>query len=376
LHCSYRFLSFAQAHNIIILCLPLHTTHILQPCDVSVFGPLAIHWKTEVLLAGRQLVPITKNNLLRFYSNTQTKAFKTTSVPLLNLAIVVIYEAPAASPTISIPTELTASSTQIPITCPNKLTPDPTLDVHGVVNQDPPVESSAVEIWLLIPLLLPVTASRADLQMQNTELYRLLKVAEYQIQRDDLQKRLMDMENGQLRQQLFNWEQKKTDIHVTSEAYHLTEEQVLIKKGLANWKAKMKLINQSLKPRFKIEQEKIDAVLKEQVSKEKQAGEARKRALQVLKLQCLEAEKEAGRWHREMTALAKEMQDVADADTKKEAKQHAKLKKAVLQKLPARQKKAMPVVSSPTMIVLVPAHRLTYQALLNNVPSHGLSSEQ
>src|SRR5438477_9634339 len=40
-HCTYRFCKFAAAHRIIIVCLPSHTTHALQPCDVGVFGPLA-----------------------------------------------------------------------------------------------------------------------------------------------------------------------------------------------------------------------------------------------------------------------------------------------------------------------------------------------
>ena len=178
-----------------------------------------------------------------------------------------------------------------------------------------------------------------------------MKLAEYQIQRDDAQKHLMDLENGQLRQRLFNREQKKADVRITSEARHLTEEKVLIEKGLANWRAKMKLINLSLKPRFKIEREKIDAVLKEQVSMEKQVEDERKRAVQMLKQQRLEAEKgaekEAGKWRREMAALAKGMQDVADKDTKREKKRLATLEKAVLQKpIASRKKKAAAAVSS------------------------------
>jgi hypothetical protein len=34
--------SMAHDNNkIVVVCLPLHTTHALQPCDVGVFGPLA-----------------------------------------------------------------------------------------------------------------------------------------------------------------------------------------------------------------------------------------------------------------------------------------------------------------------------------------------
>lgn len=44
-HCSYKFVSWAEKHNIEIICLPAHTTHALQPCDVGVFSPLATKWK-------------------------------------------------------------------------------------------------------------------------------------------------------------------------------------------------------------------------------------------------------------------------------------------------------------------------------------------
>lgn len=47
-HCTFRFCDFAEKHRIIILCLPSHTTHALQPCDVGVFGPLAAKWKARV----------------------------------------------------------------------------------------------------------------------------------------------------------------------------------------------------------------------------------------------------------------------------------------------------------------------------------------
>ncbi len=40
-HCTYCFCKFAAANDIIVICLPSHTTHVLQPCDVGVFGPLA-----------------------------------------------------------------------------------------------------------------------------------------------------------------------------------------------------------------------------------------------------------------------------------------------------------------------------------------------
>ena len=48
-HCSLQFLAAAEKTRIIILCLPSHTTHVLQPCDVGVFSPLATFYKKEVI---------------------------------------------------------------------------------------------------------------------------------------------------------------------------------------------------------------------------------------------------------------------------------------------------------------------------------------
>ena len=51
-HASYittAAIEFALSKKIIILCLPAHTTHILQPLDVGVFGALAINYKNLIL---------------------------------------------------------------------------------------------------------------------------------------------------------------------------------------------------------------------------------------------------------------------------------------------------------------------------------------
>lgn len=39
-HISTAAIEFCIRQKIILLCLPAHTTHILQPLDVGVFGPL------------------------------------------------------------------------------------------------------------------------------------------------------------------------------------------------------------------------------------------------------------------------------------------------------------------------------------------------
>lgn len=49
-HCSHETLSaleLASQHNIVIFCLPLHMTHMLQPLDVAFFKSLKSNWDRE-----------------------------------------------------------------------------------------------------------------------------------------------------------------------------------------------------------------------------------------------------------------------------------------------------------------------------------------
>ena len=75
-HCTYPFIKFSTQHRIVIICLPSHTTHALQPCDVGVFGPLAHAWKSQVTQASKDNIPITKDNLLRYYHTACSAALK------------------------------------------------------------------------------------------------------------------------------------------------------------------------------------------------------------------------------------------------------------------------------------------------------------
>ena len=37
-HCSIEFIEFSDTYKIILLVLPPHTTHLLQPLDVGILG--------------------------------------------------------------------------------------------------------------------------------------------------------------------------------------------------------------------------------------------------------------------------------------------------------------------------------------------------
>ena len=45
-HVTNEFIKFTQEPKIVYLCLPAHSTHLLKPLDVGVYGPLKRNYKT------------------------------------------------------------------------------------------------------------------------------------------------------------------------------------------------------------------------------------------------------------------------------------------------------------------------------------------
>jgi hypothetical protein len=48
-HVTRAVIEFCEQKKIILLCLPSHSTHILQPCDVGVFGPFGESYRKHLL---------------------------------------------------------------------------------------------------------------------------------------------------------------------------------------------------------------------------------------------------------------------------------------------------------------------------------------
>ncbi len=75
-HLTSQFLGFCHDHDILPLCLPPHTTHMLQPLDVGCFAPLAHYYRAEVDEASHYgLHGVSKFDFLQFYSVARQKAF-------------------------------------------------------------------------------------------------------------------------------------------------------------------------------------------------------------------------------------------------------------------------------------------------------------
>ncbi|KFZ22952.1 hypothetical protein V502_02568 [Pseudogymnoascus sp. VKM F-4520 (FW-2644)] len=67
-HYSIAFEEYCKNNSIITLCMPLHSSHLLQPLDVGCFSPLKKAYGTqiEMLMRGGQTY-ITKDNFLRAF---------------------------------------------------------------------------------------------------------------------------------------------------------------------------------------------------------------------------------------------------------------------------------------------------------------------
>ena len=97
-HFSYEFIHFCEQRNIVLYFLPPHSSHILQPLDVGVFGVFK-HWHSEAIEAATATgyQKITKDIFLAgidairqktFKRNTVARGFKLTGIYPFNPDIV------------------------------------------------------------------------------------------------------------------------------------------------------------------------------------------------------------------------------------------------------------------------------------------------
>jgi hypothetical protein len=64
-HHSNEFEQYCRAHNIITLCMPPHSSHILQPLDVGCFGPLKKSYGRQIEhLMRQQCTHVTKEDFI------------------------------------------------------------------------------------------------------------------------------------------------------------------------------------------------------------------------------------------------------------------------------------------------------------------------
>ena len=206
-HCTYCFCDFAAKHRIIVICLPSHTTHILQPCDVGVFGPLSKLWKTQVNKASCANIPINKTNLLYYYSQAQKDTFKPSTIQSAFLKTRIfpfnpdIIDQAAFEPAKNTTTK---SSQPLAAWLPAFLLPlldistSTTSDLDDNPQTTATMQNQMHHLLIGIPPLLPQGASWQALLNQLSEFRAIAMAACKQVQEDHAQMVLMDSENEQL----------------------------------------------------------------------------------------------------------------------------------------------------------------------------------
>jgi hypothetical protein len=76
LYVTTKTVKFCLAYKIMLLCLPLYTTHILQLLDVRIFAALAALYKNRIRERSRFLVDyfINKVDFLKIYKTACVRA--------------------------------------------------------------------------------------------------------------------------------------------------------------------------------------------------------------------------------------------------------------------------------------------------------------
>lgn len=75
-HYQPNFVRAAAEERVIVFCLPPHSTHITQPLDKGIFGPLKLYWREECLrfLTSHPDQVVTRFNFSRLFSSAWAKA--------------------------------------------------------------------------------------------------------------------------------------------------------------------------------------------------------------------------------------------------------------------------------------------------------------
>jgi hypothetical protein len=82
-HLNMRFLEWAEHHKIAVAVYPPHSTHRLQPLDVSLYGPLQSYYSTELtrwIQDTQGLSRLTKRDFFSLFWTAWTKAFTSSNI--------------------------------------------------------------------------------------------------------------------------------------------------------------------------------------------------------------------------------------------------------------------------------------------------------
>jgi hypothetical protein len=76
-HVTYEMIDAARKSNVILFCLPPHTTHKLQPCDVGAFSPLKRAWEARCdVYLQENGIPLQARDVVQEYMEARSVSFK------------------------------------------------------------------------------------------------------------------------------------------------------------------------------------------------------------------------------------------------------------------------------------------------------------
>ncbi|KAG8841380.1 hypothetical protein FRB96_007838 [Tulasnella sp. 330] len=365
LNAAIHFTRFAKGERIIILCLPPHTTHAIQPEDVGVFGPLAKAWKQEVTARARFQVAISKDYFASTYAQARKKAFtpevikaawkKTGISPLNQHAMTDEQYAPAlltttnaAQPTpASVPSIVTKSETvclplpaQPPRTSRSRSEP-PTLPSSMSKSQGRP-PAALFTLNGLAPRL-PISATSLQYQNAHESLHLALDGSVEQMEHEYAKHVLMDHENQQLRQQLYgiiSWNGKEPK-YLNTSARVLTSDEAIVQAELDHRKRAWKPVLPQLKAAQKRHAKRLTDMDRAQLAAElvvEREMLADERSLEKARLDLEKAASDVGT--AEERRVAKEMKDREAAKGKLQSEVAKVAERLVAKEIKEREKEA------------------------------------
>jgi hypothetical protein len=232
-HCSIQFVLYAARHDIVVLCLPPHTTHRLQPCDVGIFAHVAHEWANAARIAFKDGVKITKFDFLKWYTLARTnaikperivEAFETCGIFPLNPNVISRKDIqPAEQTTI-------CAAQPLPAILPTILEPIPD-HTPETPDHTPLVTASTISLQYRLkglPSHPGPNATREVLHDQLALLYDLLAECVSQMSYDHAQKIIMEEENEIYRRKLYGKKKDKGQVtHLNVGARVLTSEEAI-----------------------------------------------------------------------------------------------------------------------------------------------------
>lgn len=80
-HETLEILEYCFENNITLCCIPSHTSHKLQPCDVGVFGPLKAAYRDQVEQLYRGSAnTVDKEHFMSLYSPARDQALTSRNI--------------------------------------------------------------------------------------------------------------------------------------------------------------------------------------------------------------------------------------------------------------------------------------------------------